>query len=131
MIYTTLVTILILWLYAFTQLKVGKARITHKVPAPSTDGPEPFLRALRVQANFVENLIMFLPAMWMFAFGWGDIWAAILGAIFFIGRLGYALVYYKTPAKRGVWFIMAWLSTHILILGSAIWVVMELLNTQG
>lgn len=128
MVYTTLVTVLVLWLYAYTQLRVGAARQKHDVKAPSVDGPEGFLRALRVQNNFVENLIMFLPALWMFGWGWGDIWAAGLGAVFFIGRLFYALTYYKAPAKRGIWFIISWAATHILILGSGIWAVMQLLN---
>jgi glutathione S-transferase len=49
-----LITVLALVGYQATGLAVGGARFRHGVKPPSTSGPEPFQRALRVQQNTLE-----------------------------------------------------------------------------
>ena len=60
---------------------VGRARVAHGVPAPATSGNEIFERYFRVQMNTAEQLIAFLPALWLFAWRVDANWAAALGAM--------------------------------------------------
>ena len=113
------VTLVALATYIWTVSKAGKARITFGVEAPSMDGPTGFLSAQRVQANMLEQMIVFLPALWLCACIWKDVYAAIPGAIWVIGRILYALAYYKDPAKRGTGFMISTLATIGLMLASA------------
>ena len=46
--------------------------------------------------------------------------AAVLGMLWIIGRVIYALAYYRDPAKRGLGFIIALLA-NALLLAAAIW----------
>jgi len=99
-------------------MQIGKARSQHSVPAPLTDGPEDFLRVLRVHGNTMEGLILFIPALWLFAVTIGDTWAALVGVAFPIGRLVYARGYYAAADKRSTGFLIGFVSTIILLLGS-------------
>ncbi len=75
---------------------------------------------MRVQVNTVEQIIVFLPALWMCAVLLGDRWAALGGAIWVLGRIIYALAYYRDPAKRSVGFMITLLATLGLIAGTAL-----------
>jgi len=101
---TAWVTIASLLMYIWVFARVGTARGTYHVAAPSTDGPIEFLTALRVQANTVEQLILFLPLLWLSCIFMSDQIAAILGAVWVAGRVIYALGYYSAPEKRSLGF---------------------------
>lgn len=101
---TAWITIASLLMYIWVFAKVGKARSTYGVKAPSTDGPIEFLCAIRVQANTVEQLIIFLPLLWLSCFYMSDMIAAILGVVWVVGRIVYALGYYQAPEKRSLGF---------------------------
>lgn len=124
---TALATIASLFVYFFCMIKVGGARAKHGVKPPSVDGPEEFQRVNRVHQNMVEQLVMHLPALWLFAAAWGDLWAGILGLIFAAGRIFYALGYYQAAEKRSIGFGISSLMTIILILGAAAGIVMALI----
>lgn len=124
---TALATLSALFVYFYCMIQVGRARYKHGVQPPSVDGPEEFLRVNRVHQNMEEQLIMFLPALWLFAIAWEDLWAAILGALFVIGRILYAQGYYKAAKKRSRGFGLSSLATIVLLLGSLAGVVMALL----
>jgi glutathione S-transferase len=81
-------------------------------------GPEPFVYAVRVHLNTIEGLILFLPALWLFALTVSDMYAAIAGVFYPIGRIVYALGYYKEPSKREVGFTIGLLSTLACLLGA-------------
>ena len=104
---TAWVTIASLLMYIWVFIKAGQARGKHKIKAPLCDGPTEFLSAMRVQANTVEQLIIFLPLLWLSAFYEGDVTAAILGAIWVVGRIVYALGYYQAPDKRSAGFAIS------------------------
>ena len=104
---TAWVTIASLLMYVWVFVNVGKARDIHKVDAPSTDGPVEFLVALRVQANTVEQLILFLPLLWLCATYMSDQYAAGFGAIWVVGRVLYALGYYRAANKRSLGFFIS------------------------
>jgi len=115
---TTLVAIFALLVYVGLSFTVGRARARHGVIAPSTEGPPEFMRAMRVQMNTLEQLIVFLPALWMFAALWGDRPAALIGIFWPLARLHYARAYLAAPESRGPGFIVALLASMILLLGA-------------
>lgn len=117
---TGLVTIITLIVYFWMAFKVGKARGTFNIPAPRMDGPDDFLRVLRVQGNTAENLLIFLPALWLFALTIGDLWAAAVGIFYPIGRVLYARGYYAAALKRSTGFTVGLASSTILLLGALI-----------
>ena len=117
---TGIVTIASLLIYVWMAMQIGKARGQHGVPVPLTDGPEDFVRVLRVHGNTMEGLILFLPALWLFALTIGDTWAALVGVAYPIGRLIYARGYYVAADKRGTGFTIGLASTIILLLGSLV-----------
>jgi glutathione S-transferase len=119
-----LVTLFSLLIYMWMAVQIGKARGEHNVPAPRSDGPDDFLRVLRVHGNTMEGLILFLPALWLFALTIGDLWAGIIGIIYPLSRILYAQGYYAAADKRGRGFTIGLLSTAILILGSLVGLIM-------
>jgi len=123
---TALVTIVALLVYVWVSLKVGGARAKHGVKAPATDGPDEFMRVFRVQQNTVEQIVLFIPALWMFATAWGDLWAAAVGVFWPIGRLIYAFSYYQAAEKRGAGFGLTFLPSVILLLGALVAVALKL-----
>jgi uncharacterized membrane protein YecN with MAPEG domain len=82
-------------------------------------------RHIRVQANTLEWLAIFLPSLWLFAIYWSDLVATIAGAVWIVGRIIYALGYVADPKKREVGFAIQALATAVLLfgaLGRVIWV---------
>ncbi|WP_255989756.1 MAPEG family protein [Chitinolyticbacter albus] len=81
-------------------MRVGRARRTFDVPAPTTHGPEGFERAYRVQMNTIEAAVAFLPAMWICATWFGDGAAALCGLGWLASRIAYAHAYTRHPRWR-------------------------------
>src|ERR1700724_4014027 len=81
---------------------VARARTRSNVPAPATTGNEVFERYFRVQMNTLEQLIVFVPSMLLFARYLNADIAAALGALFIIGRAVYFRGYVKAPAARHI-----------------------------
>jgi glutathione S-transferase len=118
LLWTSWVTVATLCMYFWIIVNVGRARVKYQVIAPSVDGPPEFLRALRVQMNTVEQLIFFFPALWLCAYCLNDKFAALLGAVWIIGRIWYALSYYREAAKRAAGFSIATFASVTLLLGA-------------
>jgi len=96
----------VLW-FAIVGFNVGRARVKYKVPAPATTGQPDFERAFRVQMNELEQLVAFLPAMWIFAWLGNPRWAAIACAVWLVGRVIYALGYWSQAGKRHTGFMIS------------------------
>jgi glutathione S-transferase len=79
-----------------------------------------FQCAMRVQMNTLEQMITFLPALWMCAFFLNDRWAALGGAAWIVGRIAYALGYYKDPSKRSFGFMLTMFANIGLMCGAAV-----------
>ena len=118
--YVTLVVLLALLEYLVLTMLTGRARVKHKVSAPATTGNEIFERYYRVQQNTIEQLIIFLPSIYMFGAYVHEMAAAIIGVVFIIGRALYFRGYVADPAKRAPGFILTMLSNVVLLLGSLI-----------
>ena len=115
----SLITLLTVSLMFGITFNVGRARAKYQVKAPAVTGHEMFERAYRIQLNTIENVLMFLPALWLYAIFIGDKGAGIAGAIWLIGRLWYAIAYQLNPAKRGPGFLISLLMIIGLWLGAA------------
>lgn len=97
---------IILW-YMVTVFQVGRARTKYKVYAPATTGDPGFERYFRVQMNEMENMIAFLPSMWLYAIMGNPRIAAILGAVYLAGRIVYAIGYWSEARRRALGYYVA------------------------
>jgi uncharacterized MAPEG superfamily protein len=109
-------------------MAVGKARDTYKVPAPATTGNELFERYCRVQNNTIEQLIIFGPALVVFAHYWSPLIAAGLGLLFVIGRWVYFKGYVKDPKQRSTGFLLSFIPNMILLIGGVVGAVVSLVR---
>jgi glutathione S-transferase len=122
-IYTAAATLLALLLYLVLTMVVGRARTRYGIKAPAIAGNENFERAHRVQMNTVEQMVFFLPALWLYAALLSDKGAAVGGLIWVIGRSLYAVSYLNDPAKRGPGMVISMLAQMGLFLGAVYGVV--------
>jgi glutathione S-transferase len=99
--YTAAVTLIALLVYFYTVGAVGRARAQYGIKAPAVTGNEHFERAYRVQMNTLEQMALFLPALWLYAAYVSDRGAAVGGLVWVVGRVVYALAYTRDPASRG------------------------------
>ena len=99
---------------------VGKARGAHEVSAPAISGSAEFERMFRVHQNTVEQLIIFVPAIWMFGYYVDAKIGAGIGLVFIVARQIYKSAYLGDPKKRGVGFGLTALSMMILLIGGMI-----------
>jgi glutathione S-transferase len=121
--YVAVVTALALLVYLWTVIGVGAARRKSGIKAPTMTGDPLLERAVRVQANTLEWLPIFLPSLWLCHLFWqpqdqtGIIVAAI-GVVWIVGRILYALGYVVDPSKREVGFLIQFLASIVLLLGA-------------
>lgn len=115
--YPALSTLFALMLYFFLAWKVGQARGKFGVKLPHTEGPEEFMRRYRTHMNTLEQLVLFLPALWIFALYVSPKWAGALGMVWVLARAHYAYGYYQAVEKRLPGFLVAILVTVVLIAG--------------
>ena len=108
---------LVLAEYLFFAVRAALARGRHEVAAPSMTGPPAFERAVRVQGNTLEQLIVFLPALWMFGRFVSPPGAALLGLVFLVGRALYWRGYVEDPPRRGPGFLIGLVATVLLLTG--------------
>ncbi|MDP1980794.1 MAPEG family protein [Undibacterium sp.] len=118
--WTSWLTLAVLCMYFWNVMVVGRLRVKLQVKAPVMDGPPEFLRAMRVQANTVEQMVFFFPALWLCAIWSGDIPAALLGVVWLLGRIMYALAYLQDASKRSTGFLVSTLAAIALLLGAVV-----------
>lgn len=122
--WVVIVTVAALLTYVWMCLRVVFARKASGVAAPAMTGDPMLERHIRVQANTLEWLPLFLPSLWLFAIYWNDLVAAGLGVVWILGRIVYALGYVSDPGKRELGFIIQTIAVAVLmfgVLGRAVW----------
>lgn len=117
--FVALIVLLILIQYFVFTMMCGAARAKSGIEAPACTGDETFERALRVQQNTLEQLILVLPSIFLCAVYFRTDVAAICGAIFFVARFIYRAGYMSDPKKRGPGMGIGMLATVVLVLTSA------------
>ena len=106
--------------YSIFVVLAGQARGRFGIAAPATTGHPTFERYFRVQQNTIEQLVIFLPALFLFARFANEAVAAALGLVFILGRALYARGYVLDPAKRGPGFLLTVVANFFLLLGGLI-----------
>jgi len=107
--------------------QVGGARVKHGVNAPATSGNPDFERAYRVHANTIEQLVIFVPGLWMFGHYVDAQIGAGIGVVFIIGRFVYRGAYLGDPKSRSAGFGIGALAMVVLVVGGIIGAGMELM----
>jgi uncharacterized membrane protein YecN with MAPEG domain len=120
MAYVHLVIVLALLEFLLFGHAVGRARTRYKVPAPAMSGHEVFDRYFRAQMNTLEQLVMFLPSLWLFAH-YINAWAAVaLGLLFIAGRALYFRGYVQAAESRHAGFVLSAIPNVTLLIGALI-----------
>ncbi|HMA12440.1 MAG TPA: MAPEG family protein [Steroidobacteraceae bacterium] len=117
MAYVLLVIVLALLQFVLFGMAVGRARGKYGVQAPAVHGNEIFERHFRVHMNTLEQLVVFIPAIWLFAQFVDPHWAAGLGGVYLVGRTLYFLSYLKDPKSRGLGFLLSALPSLVMLAG--------------
>ena len=127
MAYVHLVVVLALLEFLLFGWAVGRARTRYKVPAPAMSGHEVFDRYFRAQMNTLEQLVVFLPSLWLFAH-YINAWAAVvLGLLFIVGRALYFRGYVQAAESRHAGFVLSAIPNVTLLIGALIGVSRALL----
>jgi glutathione S-transferase len=112
--------------YVVMAALVGRAREKFGILAPTMTGHPDFERVIRVHLNTLENLIIFVPAVWIFASYVSALWAAILGLVFVVARAMYAIGYLRAAEKRSIGAAITGLVDLVLVVGGLIGLVLEI-----
>ena len=121
------ITVLALLQYVWFGVQVGQMRGRHEVKAPAMSGAPEFERMFRVHYNTMEQLVVFLPALWMFAYMVNPTWAAGLGAVYVVGRFLYRASYLKDPASRSAGFTLTIIPSSVMLVWVLVVAVRDLL----
>ena len=125
--FVAIVTVLALLQFLWLGFQVARARARFGIRAPATSGNDVFERHFRVQMNTLEQLVMFLPTLWIFATYVSALWASALGVIFILGRAIYSVSYVRNPASRSLGFALTATPTLVMFVGIVIWAVRAIL----
>ena len=127
MSYVHIVTALALLQFVWFGIKVSQARGRYGVKAPAITGNDVFERYFRVQQNTLELVVILVPGLYLFSNYFSPPLAAVLGAIYLVGRQIYAGAYVKDPAKRSAGFGLSALPAMILVVGGLVGAVWRLI----
>jgi glutathione S-transferase len=118
--YAIIVAVLALIQYSAFGILVGRARGKYNVSAPAITGDPTFERYFRVQQNTAEQLIVFLPAIFLYSNIGNPNYAAGLGVVYLIGRFVYLRSYVADPKSRGAGFGLSFLPSAFMLIASLV-----------
>lgn len=117
MLWITVITLLSLLLFVVLSYNVGMSRRKYSIKPPLMEGPEEFQRRFRTQQNTMEQLMVFLPSLWIFGQYASYLLATIFGIVWLVARIGYAVVYYKGSKARFHFFLIGLVMSLIMLIG--------------
>ena len=129
---SAIVTVLALLLYLYMIMRVGGARSKHKIEAPAVTGNPEFERTYRVQMNTVEQMVIFLPALWLATSYFTSLpWLpAAVGFVWVVARFLYMQAYIADPKSRGLGAMLTGIAALVLIVLAVIGIVMSWMATS-
>lgn len=96
-----LITVITLFIYQILSLNVSRSRFENKIPAPITIGNPNFERAYRTHLNFLENMVIFLPLVWICSIlGYNNIFYVSSCVFWLIGRLIFSFAYIQNLSLK-------------------------------
>lgn len=113
--YVHVVAVLAILQFLLFGILVGRARRRHGIKPPATSGHELFERAFRVHVNTLEQLVAFLPALFMASVYWPNAIVGSVGAVYLAGRFLYRHLYLSDPARRRPGFLLTVVPTFTLL----------------
>jgi hypothetical protein len=69
--------------------------------------------------NTLENVVLFLPVLWLATLYFSPRIAAVLGAVWLMARIWYAFAYARNPKSRGAPFVLAYAAWGALMVLAA------------
>ena len=127
MAYITVIVMLALIQYLYFGVAVGRARGRHGVDAPAVSGDENFERFFRAHQNTLEQLVVFVPAIYAAGFYANELYAVALGVVYLIARVHYFRSYIANPTGRGLGMIGTILASVGLIAAAMVGAMHEIL----
>ena len=121
---TVLAAMMLFWV----TFNVGRARAKFGIMPPAISGNENFERYFRVHQNTIEWAVIFLPLLWVAGIYVSEFFAASVGGVWIIGRVIYAIGYYKSTKGRMPGFIINLLTVAVLGLCALYGVVTKLIG---
>ncbi len=118
--YVHIIATLAIFQFIVFSVLVGQARLKYGVKAPAISGNEHFERVFRVQMNTLEQLVCFLPALFLAAAYWSPVFASAVGVVYLVGRMIYRHSYIENPTGRAVGFVMSLVPTLVLLVAGLI-----------
>jgi glutathione S-transferase len=112
------VTLVAVLVYFWMATRVVATRRKTGILAPVMTGDPVLERTIRAHTNTLEWLPIFLPSLWLFALYWGDVPAAIVGAVWIAGRIIYFHGYVVDAQKRRPGFFIQALAVGVLLSGA-------------
>lgn len=120
MAYVTIVAMLALIEYFYFGIEVGRARVRTGVEAPAVTGDPAFERTFRAHQNTLEQLVIFLPALYAAGYFASELLAVAAGVAFLFGRALYFRHYTSAAEKRGAGFGISALANLVLVLAGLV-----------
>ncbi len=105
--------------FVFFGFQVGRMRAKHGVSAPETVGDPEFMRMFRIHQNTMEQLVVFVHSLWVYAHYQDPKWGAGIGLIYIATRFVYYLDYLKDPKARGRGYGIGFVAIAVLLVGGA------------
>ncbi len=130
MILSSGVTVLAALVCLGTAVLVARVRGREKISPPAMTGSFAVECALRVQGNTTEQVVIFLPLLWiatLYFQGWVP---PLIGLVWCLARILYAVAYVREPKSRAPWFALGVFSSIALAVLS-IWGLIQAWNAAS
>jgi glutathione S-transferase len=114
----TLIVLLALIQYVWFSVRVGQGRGKYKIDAPAISGDKNFERLFRIQQNTMEQLIVFIPATFAFAYYLSPVWVLAPGITYLIGRFLFSSEYTNDPKTRTPGMALTLIANVVLLVGA-------------
>lgn len=116
----TAIAMLALVEYLYFTMEVGRARAKSGLKAPAVTGDPRFERTFRAHANTLEQIVVFLPAIFAAGYYLHELYAVAAGVVFLVGRAMYFRRYVADPAGRGPGMLLTMAANLALVLGGLV-----------
>jgi glutathione S-transferase len=77
--------------------------------------------------NTLEQMVLFVPVLWIFAMLVSDLFSGIAAVVWLVGRVMYSQAYMTDPSKRTAGFMLGILALLITFVWSIVMVVMGMM----